>query len=75
MTARTSAVFVDAIEAGSARLLLGETAFTVPVGLLPEEAREGSWVELTSRIVPPPSDPDARRREMGGDDPGGPIRL
>jgi hypothetical protein len=75
MTARTTTLFVDTIEEGSARLLLGERAFNVPAALLPEDAREGSWVELSARVVPPPSDPDERRRQMGNDDPGGPIRL
>jgi hypothetical protein len=75
MTARTTAVFVDAIESGRARLLLGETAFELPVALLPDGVREGCWLELTATIVPPPSDPNERRRRMGGDDPGGPIRL
>jgi hypothetical protein len=75
MTTRTTALFVDAIEAGSARLLLGERAFNVPAALLPDDAREGSWVELSVQVVPPASDPDDRRRKMGSDDPGGPIRL
>jgi hypothetical protein len=75
MTTRTTVVFVDAIEGGRARLLLGETAFELPLALLPDEAREGCWLDLTATIVPAPTDPEERRRRMGGDDPGGPIRL
>ena len=74
---RTSFVFVDAVdvEAGRARLLLGDDAFTVPVALLPEGAREGSWLTLTSALAPPQADPEALRRQLGRDDPGGPIKL
>ena len=69
-------VFVDAIEAGRARLVLGEEAFTVPARLLPKGAREGSWIELSGRVVPaPPSRAAAIRRKLAKDDPGGPIKL
>jgi hypothetical protein len=73
-------LFVDAIEAGRARLLAGEEAFTVPAALLPPGAVEGSWLELAFRLVPPaPGDPDpeadALRRKLSRDDPGGPIKL
>jgi hypothetical protein len=67
---------VDAIEAGRARLVLGEEAFTVPARLLPKGAREGSWIELSGRVVPaPPSRAAAIRRKLAKDDPGGPIKL
>lgn len=72
---KTTAVFVDAVEEGLARLELGEQAFTVPVALLPDGAGEGSWLTLTTTVTAPPSDPDALRRKLGRDDPGGPIKL
>lgn len=72
---KTMAVFVDAVEGGLARLELGEQAFTVPAALLPDGAGEGSWLKLTATVTTPPSDPDALRRKLGKDDPGGPIKL
>jgi hypothetical protein len=74
---RTSFVFVDSVqvEEGRARLLLGDDAFTVPAALLPDDAREGSWLQVTSTLAPPQADPDALRRKLGRDDPGGPIKL
>jgi hypothetical protein len=30
---------------------------------------------LAATVIPPPSDPDVLRRKLGGDDPGGPIKL
>ena len=39
---KTTAVFVDAVEDGRARLLLGDDAFTVPAALLPDDAGEGA---------------------------------
>ena len=44
---KTTAVFVDAVENGRARLLLGEDAFTVPAALLPDGAGEGTWLKLS----------------------------
>jgi len=75
MTTRTTLVFVDAIEDGQARLLLGEESFSLPQSLLPEDAREGTWLRLSLAIAPPPSDPDGLRRKLGQNDPGGPIKL
>jgi hypothetical protein len=73
---RCSLVYVDAIEAGHARLVLDDDAFTVPARLLPDGAREGSWLELEARIVPAPaSRADAIRKKLAKDDPGGPIKL
>lgn len=72
---KTTSVFVDAVENGRARLLLGEDAFTVPAALLPDDAREGSWVQLSAVVTSPQADPDALRRKLGRDDPGGPIKL
>jgi hypothetical protein len=72
---KTSAVFVDSVENGRARLLLGGDAFTVPAALLPDDAGEGSWLKLSATVTPPQADPDAVRRKLGRDDPGGPIKL
>ena len=50
---KTTAVFVDAVENGRARLLVGEDAFTLPAALLPEGAGEGSWLQLSFTETPP----------------------
>ena len=75
MSARVTLVFVDAIEEGRARLLAGEDAFTVPLALLPDGAREGAWLRLSLEPAPAPSDPNALRDRLGAGDPGGPIKL
>ena len=72
---KATAVFVDAVEEGLARLELGEQVFTVPAALLPDGAGEGSWLTLTLTVTAPPSDPNVLRRKLGKDDPGGPIKL
>lgn len=72
---KTTVVFVDAVEEGRARLLLGDDAFTVPASLLPAGASEGSWLKVTATVTPPQADPDALRRKLGRDDPGGAIKL
>jgi hypothetical protein len=72
---KTTPVFVDAVEDGHARLLAGDDAFTVPAALLPDGAGEGSWLQLSLTMTPPQADPDALRRKLGRDDPGGPIKL
>jgi hypothetical protein len=74
-TVRTTDLFVDTVEDGRARLLLGEEAFSVPAALLPAGTREGSWLRLATTVIPPPSDPDLLRRKLGSDDRGGPIKL
>jgi hypothetical protein len=69
-------VFVDAVEAGQARLMLGERAFTVPATLLPADAHEGSWIRLSAAVVPPPpDDAEAARQRLADDDPGGDLKL
>jgi len=69
-------LFVDAIEAGRARLLLDEDAFTVPACLLPPRVREGDWLRLTlARAPAPPSDAAEIRRRLARGDRGGPIKL
>ena len=72
---KTTSVFVDAVENGRARLLLGDDAFTVPSALLPDDAGEGTWLKLSVIVTAPEADPDALRRKLGHDDPGGPIKL
>jgi hypothetical protein len=72
---KTTSVFVDAVENGRARLLLGDDAFTVPAALLPDDAGEGAWLKVSTVVTPPQADPDALRRKLGRDDPGGPIQL
>ena len=49
---KTSAVFVDDVEEGRARLLLGDDAFTVPAALLPDGTGEGTWLKLTATVTP-----------------------
>jgi hypothetical protein len=72
-------VFVDAIEAGVARLLVGEQAFTLPAQLLPAGVREGDWVEITIGRVPAPpdagEDSEAWRRRLSRGDRGGDVKL
>jgi hypothetical protein len=69
-------VYVDAIEAGRARLVVDADAFTIPARLLPDGAREGSWLKLSVGLVPaPPSRAAAIRKRLAKDDPGGPIKL
>ena len=75
MSSKTTPVFVDAVEEGYARLELGEQAFTIPAALLPDGAGEGSWLQLTMTVTPPQADPEALRRKLGSDDPGGPLKL
>lgn len=72
----TRRVFVDAIDGGTARLMFGEETFYAPAGLLPPDAREGSWIELGLVTVPAPDDgTEDLRRALGRDDPGGDIKL
>jgi len=71
-------LFVDAIEAGHARLLLGQDSFEVPARLLPRCAKEGSWLLATFEIASAPpeeAEAEARRKRLGQDDDGGDIKL
>jgi len=69
-------LFVDAIEAGSARLLLGVDAFNVPARLLPPGAKEGSWLHLSLEIAPArPDEAEALRRKLGQGDDSEDIKL
>ena len=69
-------VFVDAIDDGVARLLLGTRPFEIPAALLAPGTREGDWIELAVTVVPPPpDDTEARRARAIEDDTGGDIKL
>jgi hypothetical protein len=70
-------LFVDAIENGRARLLLGRDAFEIPAKLLPNGAREGTWVRLSfaAAAAPPSDDGAALRAKLGRADDGGDIEL
>ena len=70
-------LFVDAIEADTARLVgTGGVAFTVPSRLLPAGAKEGSWVRAGFVLTdPPPDDAAEIRRRLGRGDDGGDIKL
>jgi hypothetical protein len=69
-------LFVDAIEAGHARLMLGQEAFDVPQRLLPRGTREGAWVRIALTTAPAPRDDAAAiRAKLGADDDGGDIKL
>jgi hypothetical protein len=71
-------LFVDAVEDGRARLLLGRDAFEVPAALLPRGAREGSWLRWSMEPAPAPPDDDqgsTLRAKLGRDDDGGDIDL
>jgi hypothetical protein len=69
-------LFVDAIEAGTARLLAGVDAFSLPARLLPAGTQEGSWLRLSLEPAPPPPDDGgALRRKLGRDDDGRDIEL
>ena len=74
--ARITRLFVDQIEDGVARVLLGERVVSLPVDLLPGGAREGDWVQLSVGVIPPPAiDTEDIRERLAKDDPGGIIKL
>ena len=76
MSDRDPLLFVDAIEGDIARLLLDDETFEVPARLLPEAAKEGSWLRPSFSIAPAPPDGGAViRRRLGRDDDGGDIKL
>jgi hypothetical protein len=77
-----TAIFVDAIEDGVARVLDAheQGSWSLPLAWLPANTREGEWLSLTTHRSSPPPDPDgktpeARRASLSADDPGGPIKL
>ncbi|MEG2184949.1 MAG: DUF3006 domain-containing protein [Cloacibacillus sp.] len=52
---KKSTLFVDSLENGWARLLTQDkTAFTMPVYLLPDGAREGLYVEIAAQATGAP---------------------
>lgn len=76
MKVRETRAFVDEIDGGVARLLVGEEPFTIPRALLPGEAREGAWVVITIAVAAaPPDDTERKRKRLAKDDPGGDIKL
>ena len=66
-TTDPSLLFVDAIEADTARLVgAGGVAFTVPARLLPAGAKEGSWLRAAFVLTDaPPDDAAEIRRTLG----------
>ncbi|HSS38040.1 MAG TPA: hypothetical protein VLT58_04665 [Polyangia bacterium] len=72
-----SLLFVDAVEAQTARLVGADgVAFTVPVRLLPGAVKEGSWLRATFVLTDaPPDDAAEIRRRLGRGDDGGDIKL
>lgn len=81
-TPRVTPAFVDGLEAGVARLLLADEhgewrTFHLPAASLPPDAREGSWIELAVRSIPPPPEQAGKvpREKLGHDDHGGNITL
>jgi hypothetical protein len=76
MADRNTRLFIDEIEDDVARVLRDEQALSIPVSLLPPGAREGDWIEMSVRVIPPPpGDTEARRNRLVKDDPGGTIKL
>ena len=74
---RTEA-FVDAIDHGTVRVIVGGRAFSLPTEVLPAGATEGQWIEWTTRIIPPPpatAKAEEERRRLSADDDGGDIKL
>ena len=79
---RVSRAFLDGLEAGVARLLLKDEqgewrSYNLPAAVLPKDAQEGGWLELSARSIPPPPDLDARalREQLGRSDRGGNFSL
>ena len=79
---RVTPVFLDGIEAGVARLLVEDEAgewrtFHLPAKVLPEDAHEGSWIELAVRTIAPPPGYEGklRRDKLGSSDDGGNLTL
>jgi hypothetical protein len=72
-----SLLFVDAIEADTARLVgAGGVAFSVPSRLLPAAAKEGSWLRAEFVLTDaPPDDAAEIRARLGRGDDGGDIKL
>lgn len=81
-TPRLTPVFLDGLEAGVARLLVPDESgewrtFHLPAKVLPGDAREGSWIELAVRSIPPPPGHEGKalRDKLGSGDDGGNLTL
>lgn len=76
--AKSVTAYVDAVESAVARVLLQDAhgewrGYSLPAGILPKGAGEGSWLQLTLQLIPPPEGEAAlklRRRLEKGDDGG-----
>jgi hypothetical protein len=76
MTEEGVLLFIDAIEDDEVRVLLGEAAHTIPRGLLPVGAQEGTWLRLTvDRSQQLGKEIEARRARLLRSDPGGNVKL
>jgi hypothetical protein len=80
--AASKPAYVDAVEAGVARVLLEDPsgewrAYSLPASILPEGAGEGSWLDLTLKLRKPPKDAQSAtlRQRLGKKDDGGDIHL
>jgi hypothetical protein len=75
--------YVDAVEAGIARVLLQDKdgewrGYSLPSVVLPAHAGEGSWLKLTLTVIPPPADAEsapALRERLGREDDGRDLKL
>jgi hypothetical protein len=79
---RAVLAYIDSVESGVARLLLRDSdgewrGHALPAAILPADAREGSWLEISLRVTTPPKDEDGPklRHKLGQGDKGGDIVL
>jgi hypothetical protein len=73
----TRRAFIDAVQEAVARLILDEQIVHLPAALLPPGCGEGTWIELTLRAVPAPTEAaetEAARAALSGDDDGGDLK-
>jgi hypothetical protein len=76
MSTIETTVFVDEVEDQVARLVAGERIFHLPLALVPADAHEGQWLRISIALVAaPPEGQTGLRNRLGGNDPGGPIKL
>jgi hypothetical protein len=76
MSTTEIAVFIDEVEDQVARLVAGERIFHLPLAFLPADAHEGQWLRISvTRVAAPPDSQAGLRNRLGGNDPGGPIKL
>lgn len=80
-TSRSVHAYVDAVESDVARILLQHDeewrGHNLPAAILPAGAKEGSWLKLSLKVVPPPegvTTPQLRKK-LGRRDKGGDIIL